>query len=279
MAKRLVSVVTLLPLVIFAAYWSVWTTSLATVLAIVLCMHEYNVALKQGGYGTRPVVGLIVALLPSGAAMLHADLPAHSTGATVSGIIMLALMSELLHVEREDHLADWALTFAGACYIGWLSSYFILLRSIQTPLHAGWLSFLPIPSGFAWVCVILAIPWCQDGAAYLVGRKIGHHRIAPLISPKKSWEGTIAGMLTAIGIALVLVPLFGLPIGYGEAVLLGVVGGIVGFFGDLVESLIKRRIGLKDMSNLVPGHGGILDRIDSILFAAPVLYYFVLLFT
>lgn len=103
--------------------------------------------------------------------------------------------------------------------------------------------------------------------------------MAPILSPKKSWEGFAGGMVAAIATALFCVPLLGLPITLLEAAILGVIAGIFGPLGDLAESLIKRQVGVKDSGYIIPGHGGILDRIDSILFTGPVVYYMIVLFT
>jgi phosphatidate cytidylyltransferase len=103
--------------------------------------------------------------------------------------------------------------------------------------------------------------------------------MAPIISPGKTWEGALGGILAGAMAAMLAVFLLGLPIGYGTAFLLGIAGGSAGLLGDLAESLLKRRIGVKDMGNVMPGHGGILDRADSMLFTAPVLYYLILVVT
>jgi phosphatidate cytidylyltransferase len=100
-----------------------------------------------------------------------------------------------------------------------------------------------------------------------------------VLSPKKSWEGAAGGFVAAVLVSMLAVAALGLPLGYAEAALIGAVGGVTAQVGDLVESLLKRQIGLKDIGHLIPGHGGILDRLDSMLFTAPVLYYLILLLT
>jgi phosphatidate cytidylyltransferase len=103
--------------------------------------------------------------------------------------------------------------------------------------------------------------------------------MTPYLSPKKSWEGAAGGFVASVLVALLAVPLLGLPLSYPAAALLGIAGGIAGQLGDLAESLIKRQIGTKDIGHLIPGHGGLFDRLDSMLFTAPVLYYLILLLT
>jgi phosphatidate cytidylyltransferase len=123
------------------------------------------------------------------------------------------------------------------------------------------------------VCVIFS-----DAAAYYVGSNIGKHRLAPRLSPNKSWEGAVGGMLASIGGAVLAHFWFFQRLPLGHAIVIGLILGVVAILGDLAESLIKRAAGVKDSSNLIPGHGGLLDRSDSLLFAGPVLFYYYLLF-
>jgi phosphatidate cytidylyltransferase len=154
-----------------------------------------------------------------------------------------------------------------------------LLRAIDTPLNpGGWLSFLRLEPGAAWIVFVLAITFLSDTAAYFTGRLLGQHPMAPYISPKKSWEGAIGGLVFATLTGLLLVYLLGLPIPLWIGALLGCIGSIAGQAGDLAESLIKRQVDIKDSGRIIPGHGGILDRIDSLLFTAPVLYYMIMIF-
>ncbi|GAF94961.1 unnamed protein product, partial [marine sediment metagenome] len=111
-------------------------------------------------------------------------------------------------------------------------------------------------------------------AAYFIGSACGKHRLAPNISPKKTWEGAIGGILGAVLISLLLVMLLELPINYIQAIPLAIAVSIFGQFGDLLESLFKRNVGVKDSGNAMPGHGGFLDRIDSVVFAGAVVYYY-----
>jgi len=115
--------------------------------------------------------------------------------------------------------------------------------------------------------------WICDSAAYFIGRRWGEHKMSPYLSPKKSWEGGVAGFVTSVAVAAGLVPLLGLPLSYVQAIILGALVGVVGQVGDLAESLLKRQVGVKDSSRLIPGHGGMLDRLDSLMFVIPTVYY------
>jgi phosphatidate cytidylyltransferase len=130
-----------------------------------------------------------------------------------------------------------------------------------------------LDDGLYWLMIALLCTWVCDTAAYAVGKLWGRHKFFPAVSPKKTWEGAvgglIGGLLAAVGLGRWLV---GLSVGWGLLLGLAIVGAAT--FGDLAESVIKRQVGVKDSGQLIPGHGGMLDRIDSLLFVVPVVYYF-----
>ena len=181
----------------------------------------------------------------------------------LTSAVVLSLFWLLRHPQREGAFIGWAWTMAGILYIGWLLSYFVALRALD--------------NGREWVFLAMFATFSSDTAAFFVGRAFGKHHLAPDISPGKTWEGTVAGAFGSIIVSLVLVNLFRLPLGYGWAVLLGLLISVFGQLGDLVESLLKRNMGVKDSGKLIPGHGGFLDRIDSVVFAGIVVYYYVLI--
>ena len=273
---RLASVAILIPLIVAATWWY-WFTVALVAICIIVAVVELFAMLRHGGYSPRLGPGLAAALLLCAAAALRPFTPFDLIGLALSLSVALTLVYELLPRDRATSLLSWALTFTGATYIGWLLSGFILLSQLDTPLRPALLSALAIPPGTAWLMLVLAITWIGDSAAYFVGRAFGRTKLAPVLSPKKSWEGFAGGLVASILTALVAVPLLGLPIGYLPAALIGLVAGIAGTVGDLGESLLKRQVGVKDSGALIPGHGGILDRMDSLLFTAPVVYYGVLL--
>ncbi len=182
----------------------------------------------------------------------------------LTSAIILSLIWLLRHPQREGAFIGWAWTIAGILYIGWLLSYFVALRGLD--------------DGRDWVFLALFTTFGSDSSAFFVGRVLGKHRLAPNISPGKTWEGAIAGVFSAIIISLLLVNLLSLPLSYGGAILLGLLVSVFSQLGDLVESLLKRNMGVKDSGKLISGHGGFLDRIDSVVFAGVVVYYYVLSF-
>jgi len=128
------------------------------------------------------------------------------------------------------------------------------------------------------IITIFITLWMTDSAAYFVGSAIGKHKLFPRVSPNKSWEGAIAGFVFAV-ITLVVLKIFLLDfLDWIDIIAFGVIIGIFGQVGDLIESLIKRDAGVKDSSSIIPGHGGIFDRFDSLLFSAPIIYLYLILF-
>lgn len=186
-------------------------------------------------------------------------------GLALVGVVAVALaMIAFARRDPADGFAAWSATAFGAVYVGLLGAVAIL----TTQWTAG-LAEEGLWPERRWVVVLLAGVWSFDTGAYLVGRAIGRRPFLPWISPKKTLEGVLGGLVVAtIGVAAVLALSGGNPL---EAVVLGPLLGAVAQSGDLAESLLKRAAGAKDSGTLLPGHGGILDRVDSILFAAPVL--------
>lgn len=276
LGRRVASVTVLIPLIVAAALWY-WATVALVAACVVVGIVELFAMLRQGGFAPRTNPGVATGLLLCAAAALRPLTAFDLTGLALSIGVALTLVYELLPRDRSVSLTAWAFTFTGAAYIGWLLSAFILLRQLDTPLRGGPLAALGLAPGTAWVILVLAITWLQDSVAYFVGRAFGRTKMAPVLSPKKSWEGFAGGLAASVITALMAVPLLGLPIGYLAAGLIGLVAGVAGPLGDLGESLIKRQVGVKDSGALIPGHGGILDRMDSLLFTAPVVYYGVLL--
>jgi phosphatidate cytidylyltransferase len=180
------------------------------------------------------------------------------TAAVVAGIGLAFLVS--LIREPEHGAGDWRAVVAAIFYVGFLGSYLILLRDL--------------PDGTEWVFLAVLATWSADTFAYFTGKLIGRTKMAPRISPGKTWEGTAGGIIGGLLTVIVLDLILGLPMSTGEAALLGLLLPPVAVLADLGESMLKRGAGVKDTSELIPGHGGFLDRLDSILFTIPLVYYF-----
>lgn len=186
----------------------------------------------------------------------------------LTSIGMLFLGFGLLFLFRIRDIADAAREVAYAVlafvYVPFLMMHLVMLR--QTTY------------GVQWLLVIMLIVMTNDSAAYYTGSAFGKHRLYPLVSPKKSIEGAIGGLLGSIGGTLIAKFTFFPQLTFIDAFLTAICIGILGQTGDLFESLLKRSFGVKDSGSIIPGHGGVLDRLDSIIFAAPATYYYVIYF-
>ncbi|NOK63486.1 MAG: hypothetical protein GFH23_1086718n42 [Chloroflexi bacterium AL-N1] len=279
--QRLLSAAILIPLLLTLA-WSYWGVVTVVSILTVVGLRELYTILQHGGYRPRLMLGYTVgvALCLASALKQSLNVTFDLTLLVMFGAIIVSLVVEIRRYEEHSKmLADWALTLAGAFYIGGALGHFILLRSLEYPLDGGLLGFLPMPPGAAWIYLVFGITWLQDTMAYFVGRTFGQRKLAPILSPKKTWEGAWGGMAISVLVGIIFVPIFGLPVSLGMGALLGAIGGIVGPLGDLAESFFKRQVGLKDAGHLIPGHGGLLDRADSLFFVAPVLFYCITILT
>lgn len=279
MLQRIISALVLAPLVLLIVWAGQPWTTIVVAAAVVISVREISCIFAAAGHHPRRT-GYIAALGFLAAAVLDRYSAIDLAGVALAGAALLTLVAELARADRSDSLRSWALTLAGAVYAGWLLCYFILLRDLSAPpLRSHPLSALAIEPGAAWVYLVFAVTWASDTGAYFAGRALGRHHMAPQLSPKKTWEGFAGGLLASVGAGIGMVPLLGLPVSLLAGALLGLLGGIFGTLGDLAESLLKRQAGVKDSGALIPGHGGLLDRIDSMLFTGPVLYYAILLLT
>jgi len=188
----------------------------------------------------------------------------------ITATIVISLIWLLLHPSREKAFRNWAWTIAGALYVGWMLSYWLSLRGLEGGSEYG----------RNWVYLAMFTTFANDTGAFFIGRARGKHKLAPTISTAKTWEGAIGGLISAILAAIVIAMVLNLispfTFKYWQTILLGFLVGLFAQLGDLVESLLKRNMGVKESGNLLPGHGGILDRFDSLIFVGAVVYYYVM---
>lgn len=251
---RVQSAALLFLLVAVPAWLGGWPFALLMTLIATLATWEYRGLLLANGYllSSPLLLGLSLVWLAQAA---RPDL--FPLSLVLSVLVIGSLLLTLWH-HAPQPASDWALSLAGSLYIGWLLGHFIRLRAL--------------PDGWSWLLLATFTAWAADVSAYFAGRAWGRHRWWPRHSPKKSWEGYWAGVLaaalTALGLGHLLL---GLP--RLEGALLGLILGLVMPLGDLAESMLKRQVGAKDSSSLIPGHGGVLDRIDTLLIAIPIVFY------
>ena len=182
-------------------------------------------------------------------------------GFVAAGIIAVSLLMFPLRRRWRSDFTPWLWTVVGIFLFGWALSYFVLLRDIE--------------DGRWWVFLVVATIFAADTGAYFVGRAIGRHQLAPRVSPGKTWEGAAGGVAAALGVAVLAAYSADLPIAAVEALAVGAIAAVLSPVGDLSESFLKRKVGEKEAGRLVPGHGGVMDRLDSVIPTIVVLYYYV----
>jgi phosphatidate cytidylyltransferase len=269
--KRLVTALWGIPLIIVAVWFDtpiVWFTLLAAVCGGLGVFEFYRLA---GILKTIPLAisGVIITILFIIYPHIRYSFNLPPASLVLTGVVLLSLIMLVFLPKEEGLFIRWTTMAAGILYVGWMLSFLISLR-----LETGTAAFPEAGRNF--VFLALFATFGSDTAAYFIGKAIGKHKLAPRISPGKTWEGTAAGIIGGIIICLLFTldtPLQ-LPLNYWQAVLLGVLVSVFGQIGDLVESLLKRNYGVKDSGSLMPGHGGILDRMDSVLLAGVVVYIY-----
>jgi phosphatidate cytidylyltransferase len=256
--QRVLSALVLLPLIFLVIWFGGPTYSLLVAAVAALGALEFYGMMGLSRRHPLTLFGLIGVLL----FVLVAHFEESYTAPLLTSVVAFSLIWLLFRSSVKDAATNWAWTLAGIIYIGWLLSHFIPLRELEC--------------GREWVLFVILATFAADTAAFFTGRAWGRHSLTAKISAGKTWEGAVGGFLGAIAVSLILVLLLGLPIPYWQTVILGALIGIVAPLGDLAESMLKRSTGLKDSGTLIPGHGGLLDRLDSILFTVVIVYYYVI---
>jgi phosphatidate cytidylyltransferase len=258
LAKRVASTLVLLPVFVgIVVAGPVWLFGVVVVLVAAIGQWEFTGMFERAGIPAYRWLGLAGGILVTAGFALPG--PEHFVlTVVVLGVLAAGLWSS------DGGRISWqptAVTILGICYVNWLLGHSFWLRDQR--------------DGSAWVLMLVWVTWMGETAAYLVGSALGRHKLAPLVSPGKTVEGAAAQLVVSVLAAVGGRVWFFPSLSVGEAVTVGVVLGLVGQVGDLAESALKRSLGTKDTGWLIPGHGGMLDRVDSLLFNTPILYLYV----
>lgn len=239
------------------AYWLLITSIAA------LALHEYATVLWLGGRGVQRGLVVLGGAFVAGAVGLDGA-PWPSKGLPALAVTLVTAAAVLRELFRTEHSLDRAaLTVFGALFVGWPLGHLPLIRGLE--------------DGAAWTYLLFVTVWVCDSAAYFTGMGLGRHKMAEVVSPKKTWEGAVGGLFGALAAVFAARAFFfsevlSLPM----AAAVGLLVGTVGQASDLCQSLVKRASGVKDSASLLPGHGGLFDRMDSFLLLAPLYYYLLL---
>lgn len=238
---------------------------------------EYQKLLESKNLPNEKVLGIISSLLLG----FSAYLGYYYFTFCFTAVVLIILILDLRKGDFSQTVTNIGATLFGVIYLGWLLGHAILLRNIGEYVNIGayaenyqGLSDL----GFFLVVFAVACTFLNDTGAYYTGQMIGRHKLAPKISPGKTIEGTVGGIVVCILTGLIVNFIFGNPLSSDWAIAFALLVAVAAILGDLVESSIKRGAGMKDSGDIVPGHGGVLDRFDSLIFVFPVTYYFSILY-
>ena len=264
--QRLLSAGVLIPIVIALVWFGGWIAFAGAVVALALGMWEvrtmfaahrkwYPLVIFSGAFG---IALLVAAMFPDARLTL--------ISVSVSALVIVSFTWVMLaRPTIERTVIDWALTMAIAFYLGWPMALFLALRGNVMGYGS---------EQFWWVLGLFGMVWANDTAAFVTGHFLGKRKLALHISPAKTWEGFAGGLVWSVIAALVILTLSPVQVPWYHAVILGILVAVVSTLGDLAESLLKRVAEVKDSGTLVPGHGGILDRMDSLLFAVMVVFFY-----
>ncbi len=265
--KRLLTTTILTPIIVIFLITGGWLYTFGVALVLGIGGIEFVSLMRKGGYFPYRIILMVTILLEviaQGAGIMPQVL-----APGLAALLIVSMTAMLAAYGRGDKIpgVNFGLTIGGALYIGWLGVHLVAIRQLSDGLY--W-SLIAIP----------AVVSCDSGA-YIFGRWLGRHKMAPIVSPHKTWEGYIGGVLSAAGfgaLCALLASIVAPHIRTVDGLLIGLLVGLISPVGDLGISTLKRMVGAKDTSNILPGHGGVLDRLDSVLVAVTISFYYILWF-
>jgi phosphatidate cytidylyltransferase len=257
LAQRVASAAVGIPVIVLLIWAGEAWYAGASCLIVLIAADEFQAPHHGGRAPLALLAAGLTAALPAGA-FVGLD---WVVWFTVGGVL-IPLAWVTLRGDPATALNDWTWAVAGLLYVGLLGSHFVLLRGLS--------------NGRDWVYLAVFGTFAADTAAYLVGRAIGRRKLAPSISPGKTVEGTLGGLAGGFAAVMLANYLLGIRLEAALIIPLAVLLPIAAVLGDLAESILKRGMRVKDAGHVIPGHGGFLDRLDSLLFTVPVVYYFVI---
>lgn len=281
-----------LPILIFIAQTGGIYYLLLIELGIGVGTYEFFKILEARGLKPYTSLGVVTSLIIGWNAYFASHI---FTFLTLTALFFVISISELYRKSLDRAIYHISATLFGVFYVGWLMSHLTLLRQIPAFLHYGDIMsrasnlkfsyFFPYSiftydydKGAIYTLIPFVLAWMNDTGAYFIGRKFGNHKVLRRVSPGKSWEGLVGGGVCGF-IGIFILKYGWVPsLGVIDCFILGTLGACAAPAGDFVESLLKRDAQLKDAGTTIPGHGGILDRFDSVLFVAPVVYYYLRFF-
>lgn len=270
LAKRIATAVVGIPVAIYIINYGQWLYGITISFLALVAWREYTQIMLNNQIRIAVTVGYSGIVLFIACSWLGNPIEI----AAVSTLITIAVLVRTVFTHLTFSLIEAALTLLGLFYIGFSFSHLLLLRFIDSVYLVPSTSSLSYGAMYLWIAFLGT--WASDTFAYFVGSKYGRIKLCPAISPGKTREGAIGGLIGSMLTVLAFGSFFGIP--WNHLIAMGLLVGFAAPLGDLVESVIKRYAGVKDSGAFFPGHGGVLDRFDSIMFTVPVVYYYVQVF-
>jgi phosphatidate cytidylyltransferase len=276
LTQRILTAIVGVPLLLLVFYFGSYYFLAFILLIVGLGSYEFFRLVDSKNLDNKKIIGIVFCIiLPVGAYFGYLYFIFLFTLVSI-----LTLFISLKKQDLSNTLIGAGTKFLGIVYIGWFLSHAILIRNINKGnfpyLDDTGLKINDI--GFFWIVFVVACTFLNDTAAYFFGKYKGKMKLVPRISPGKTVEGTVCGIFMAFVCGMFINLIFSSPISYRWAMLLGFIVGVVAVIGDLIESMFKRSVSIKDSGGLLPGHGGILDRFDSLILVFPVMYYLILFY-
>lgn len=269
MTARLLTVIATVPIIFACTWFGGWSFFVLVTALALFSLNEFYGLMNKKGYRPSYPIGFLVTLFFMWFTMYtvrHPHWEPFATGILTTAIIITFAGGIFLR-KAQNSTVNASITLLGILYIGWMFSFLTLIREMNPPGAIFW------QNHGAYLFFLMTSIWACDTTAYLVGTIFGKVKLSPYISPKKTVEGAVAGL--AIGITAAYIFGYFTEMNMLHKIMLGAIIGFIGQISDLVESLIKRDAGVKDSSTIIPGHGGVLDRMDSFILTAPIMYYYI----
>ncbi len=280
LAKRVSVALIGIPFALFA----IWSGGLIFLISIMLIsslvLWEYYTISESKAFQPNKIAGIILGVVLQFLIFWKFESINQYLLPLLMVYILIVMMLELFS-HKANPLVNIAVTITGNLYISMMLGSLIAIREFprlftHNQIFAKLRNGIDIDNSFAYLVIALFVTvWICDSAAYFIGKALGKHKLYPKVSPKKSWEGAIAGFIASIITFTLIISFFIDSFPLIHSIIIGLLIGIFGQIGDLVESLLKRDAGIKDSSTILPGHGGFLDRFDSIIFVAPILFVYI----
>ncbi|WP_371371226.1 phosphatidate cytidylyltransferase [Sporomusa aerivorans] len=271
LGKRVLTAVIGIPVAVYIINFGAWLFAATITLLALVAWHEFSQMMQTKKINVQYGFGFVGVILIQGCVWLGNG---QEVAAVILLIVLLAMSKAVISHSSYD-MSGAAFTVLGTLYISLPFSHLLLLRFTE---QNGYIATAlgPLSTGAAYLWLAFLGTWASDTFAYFVGSSFGRRKLCPAISPGKTYEGAAGGLIGSIAGVAAIGTLIGLPLFH--SLFIGLLVGIAAPLGDLAESALKRFTGVKDSGNILPGHGGVLDRFDAIMFSVPVVYYYVRVF-